>query len=85
MNSIEQTNTYKMKKVNQIIVIIIVLITMAACSGKDRYTIASRLVYQSDSEEIWAIVTSDTNLMMFAKSNDSLSLFRCLHFRKENY
>jgi len=74
-----------MKKVNQIIVIIIVLITMAACSGKDRYTIASRLVYQSDSEEIWAIVTSDTNLMMFAKSNDSLSLIRCLHFRKENY
>lgn len=41
-----------MKKVNQIIVIIIVLITMAACSGKDRYTIASRLVYQSDSKEI---------------------------------
>ncbi len=74
-----------MKKVNQIIVIIIFLITMAACSGKDRYTIASRLVYQSDSEEIWAIVTSDTNLMMFAKSNDSLSLFRCLHLRKENY
>lgn len=85
LNSIEQTNTYKMKKINQIIVIIIVLITMAACSGKDRYTIASRLVYQSDSEEIWAVVTSDTNLMMFAKSNDSLSLFRCLHFRKENY
>ena len=77
-----------MKKIHQLIIAIGILLGLASCSdlNKDRYIVATRLVYHSDSEKIWAVITNDTNFMMFSKHNDSIvGLCRCLHFKQDQY
>lgn len=80
-----------MKKTLFYSVVMVFLAGLASCVNKDNYTIASRLIFVKEyntenKNEIWAVITKDTNMMIFTSISDTVvELNRCLHIKSENY